>query len=131
MPVTFEWLDEERTIALTTMSGGWTWDEFGSISQQYREDLKTINHPVYEIIVFDQMARSWLPPNAISYGRNLLRSQPDNIIMSIAVTRNTFLRNMINMLMNLTQSSYKIAIVGTLDEAHALIAERKQDAVQE
>lgn len=129
MPVVFQWMDEERTIALTTMSGEWTWDEFSIVSEQYHNDLRAIEHTVYEIILMDQMARNWLPPNAISYGRRLLKDQPNNVALTVTVTRNALIRNIVNMLLKLTKSTYPIHIVGAMEEATTIIERKKHNPV--
>lgn len=126
MPVEFQWMDEERTTALTTMSGEWTWEEFYSVSQKYQTELKAITHPVYEIIMFERAARHWMPPNAITYGRNLMQNQPNNVVLTIAVTNNAFIRNMIGILLRLTQRMYPVEVVATLQEAQAFITAHKQ-----
>lgn len=126
MPVTFEWLDHDRTIALTILSEDWSWKEFNAVSRQYKHDLEGIDHPVFEIVMFAGSHKYWLPPNALSYGRNLVQAQPENVVMTVLVTTNNFIIGMTGIFTRLFGHSYRLEVAHNIDEARAIIAVAKQ-----
>ena len=122
MPTTFQWADNERSIALTTIQGHWTWEEFEATNREFVQALHSVSHPVY--CVTDLSDTHHLPPNALTHGARLMREMPDHVDCSIVIVKHAFIRSMSKLFTKMYRGKHVFIMVGTMEEAEQVIHER-------
>ena len=119
MPIRIRWEDDARTVLRFEFSTAWDWPDLYSAIDQ---GLKMTEGRYAEIdAIFDLVTDAYLPPgNVLFHGRRVLEFQPAEHGCVIILAGKPLLRNVVSILNQVYATNF--AIVGTLDEAHALIA---------
>lgn len=73
MPVTAEWLDDDRTIVRFNYDGNWEWEEAFQVVNTGNEMMKQVDHPV--AVVVDMTNGQQLPPNPLQNIQKLSRGR--------------------------------------------------------
>jgi hypothetical protein len=87
MPVTVEWLDEDKTIVCMHMIGHWTWGEVHEKQAEANLILDTLDHDVGAIIDFTESAG--IPLAAMSNARSTSQKQHPRVSMTVFVGVNS------------------------------------------
>ncbi len=128
MGISVQWDNVDRTSLRYVYEGRWTWDELYRAVSEGNAMVGSVPHKVY--IIIDVTHSSLIPQNALSQGMRVNAESPANMGLRIVVGANAFLRTLADVaakVFGATQGGkLNMRLVGTLDEARALIAaERK------
>lgn len=126
MGITVQWDDDSHTILRYTYALRWTWAEYEGVVAKARELVNAEAQPDRVVdVIADFSQSSILPDHALANFRRSLQSQ--NAIafgITVLVTRNQFLRAMVEVFGRLNQqASRKLRTANNLDEARSLIVE--------
>lgn len=125
MPVRLNWFDAEETILLFEFEGRWTWEEFYITHAEFNRLLQARDYMVYTIIDL-RNSGLYVPPNALTHTRNIADRQQPNAGITVFVSSNRFLQLLFKTGTTIHANFARyFRMVGTLDEAEALIAAEK------
>ncbi|MEO0595432.1 MAG: hypothetical protein AAF126_04925 [Chloroflexota bacterium] len=129
MPIRIFWLDEtKKDILQYEFVGKWTWDDFFPIYEEALVLEKEQPHRVDVILDFRQSAT--IPPNALTHIKSITYKLPDNIGLSIFVTKNHFFQVMHDMAVSIYPPTKQyFVVVKTIEDAHASIMADRAEKV--
>ncbi|MCA9913308.1 MAG: hypothetical protein KC496_08155 [Anaerolineae bacterium] len=93
--VIVRWHNNDQTILYATVPTEWTWEDAYVMIERIYQLQETVNHPTD--IIFDLRHINPLPKSAIPNLRRMLNSEHPNDRLNIIVTRDTFLRQMLEL----------------------------------
>ncbi len=129
MPITVDWDDAEQTIIRYTFQSPWTWDEYQAAIDRAWELARSVDHPTDTIT---DMSHSRLMPDNLF--RNIKQSVveiPDSTRTVVLIGGGMFVSIALGVLRRVYRSNMeKFFIAGTLDEARALIRQRRGETDQ-
>lgn len=132
MPYTVSWQDPERTIILCQAQGRWTWEEYHHALDQIVRLANSVDYAVNVIVM--RMPQSVQPAGlGAPHYQRAVKMLPANVRRNILVTGNKTVANNATILMSkiMNKISKHITILGSLDEAFALIARDQADLTRE
>lgn len=89
MPLTVEWLNDEKQVIVYRFTGKWTWDECYTVNETGKAMVRSVPHEVYVLaIAADSVAAHHIPPNTITHLPNLTKMMPDNSRFAVIVSDN-------------------------------------------
>ncbi len=123
MPIHVSWDDDARTIIRMDVTP-YTWDEFHSAFEAAFMLAASVPGQVDFIAVTSPDIRT-PDPNFLPQLQKVVAAMPPNVGMIVLAGGSEFGRTMISIVARVTGWAKRFAIVDTLDEARALIAERR------
>lgn len=118
--VTVRWFDEGHSIVVYDFAESWSWNDLYPAFEQALEMQHSVTHRVDVILEFPSLVG--IPPNAISNLVSISKKQPDNLHLSVFLTRASLISAILRVASNLSpvaRDYYRTA--KTLDEALAII----------
>lgn len=112
------WEDEQKIIIRQVYDLTWTWDEFLAAFAKIRQLGSEVNYPIGMISEIGQI-RS-VPPNAILYGSQGIRSLPTNIALTVMVTSSTVAKSLLRVILAVGQFQ-NIHTAATVETARQMI----------
>jgi hypothetical protein len=128
MPVQVTWDNPEKTIILLTFEGNWTWEETYQAVAERNRMIESVSNNV-DIIVNFGSAGFKIPPNAITHTRNIMSQSHSRIVRNVVVgfkPVHIALWKIIEKIYATMGKSQQYFLVGSLDEAHAMLANIQQ-----
>jgi hypothetical protein len=131
MTIRAEWHDATKMIMVWTFTGDWTWTDYYTIRGVINEQIRREPHPVS--IIVDMRNSSAMPQNPLSHARSAAEHSPDNLAQTVFVGLNPLLRTFFKVFETtytrlMPKKQMKMALVGTFEEALALIAGQSSGA---
>jgi hypothetical protein len=126
--ITTEWDDDEKTILRVTYHLGWSWDDLEGNLTIEEELLDSVDHKVDVIADF---RGTQLPPGAISRLPKIAQSPPythPNSGAMVMVGSPAFMKEVVGVYKRVYGQAAKLTMVSDLDEARALIAQKRAEA---
>ena len=126
-----EWDDDSKTIMRVTYQSGWTWDDLDDNMLVEQQMLNSVDHKVDVIADF---RGTRLPPGAISRLPKIAQSPPythPNSGAMVMVGSPAFMREVVGVYKRVYGQAAKLTMVHDLDEARALIAQKREDAARQ
>jgi hypothetical protein len=126
--LTTEWDDEAHTIMRVTYHPGWTWDDLEANLSTEEQFLDSIDHRVDVIADFRGTV---LPPGALRRLPKIAQSPPyvhPNSGSVVMVGSPDFMDELVRLYKRLYGQAARLTMVGTLEEARALIVQKRGDA---
>ncbi|MBN1202788.1 MAG: hypothetical protein JXJ20_13130 [Anaerolineae bacterium] len=126
MHLTTEWDNDEKTIMRVTYHPGWTWDDLEANLPKEEAMLDSVDHTVNVIADF---RGTRLPPGAIVRLPMIASSPPymhANSGMMVMVGSPVFMEEVVGIYKRVFGQAQKLTVVGTLEEARALIVANRQ-----
>ncbi|MBN2304519.1 MAG: hypothetical protein JXQ72_08590 [Anaerolineae bacterium] len=122
MPITIEWINEEKTVLLERFEGQWSLDDYFRLVDQAADHLDTVPHTVH--IIADG-TRSRLPPTRLFSGaRYAARRKPPNQGITVFVGIDAFTETLIHIANRLLPGvAGTLRVVNTMAEAEQIIAQ--------
>lgn len=130
MPLNVVWDNEAKTIIRSEGVGEWTWEEFHEALQKIVEMMKTVEHRVD--LIHNHVPGSRRPSGSgMPHFQRAIRIMPPNIGLNIFVNTNSFGRAIVSIFTRVYggQSSGKLIMVASLEEAYALIRKDREQGV--
>jgi len=93
--VIVRWHNNEQNIIYATVPTEWTWEDAYVMIERIYQLQETVNHPTD--LIYDMRNINPLPKSAIPNLRRRLNSEHPNDRLNIIVTRDTFLRQMLEL----------------------------------
>jgi hypothetical protein len=126
MPVTVDWYDDTKTIVLYSMEGRWTWDE---LYPEYHKAIAMEKAQPHRVdVVIDLSTTHHLPVNVLTHVRHFSDKQPENIGLSVIVTKNQFVNNLYQIGCRIHRNIQRyFAVTRTMEEALAMISEQRME----
>ncbi len=129
MSIQVYWEDDEKTILRYDFEGDWTWDELYTVFNQGVDMASAVDHRVDAIADMRHSGR--IPGHAISHLRTIADRQTQNVNLRIIVTTNTFILTIYRTGAKVyRQIPRYFQVVGTIEEAHKIIAEDRSPESQ-
>ncbi len=125
------WDNDEHTIMLVTYQPGWTWDDLEANMMVEEAMLSSVEHKVDVIADFRD---TQLPPGAIGRLPKIAQSPPythPNSGFMVMVGSPAFMEEVVGVYKRVYGQAAKLTMVQDLDEARALIRQRRADATRE
>ncbi len=130
MPITTIWDSEEEGIIRFVFQGRWTWADIEQAREAGVEMSRASSHPAVCVIA-DMRNTSIMPEGAIQQTRNSLKTPlpPNNLNFTVIVGASMFVEMFYNVLKRIFQAQMTstYAIASSLEEARALIEQRRQE----
>jgi hypothetical protein len=129
--ITTEWDDDEKTILRVTYHFGWSWDDLEGNLTIEEELLDSVDHKVDVIADF---RGTQLPPGAISRLPKIAQSPPythPNSGAMVMVGSPAFMKEVVGVYKRVYGQAAKLTMVSDLDEARALIAQKRAEAARQ
>lgn len=129
MPMYVFWGDEEQTILCSESSGKWTWEEYHEALEEVVRLAKSVPHRVDLINLQGSNAKRMPAGSPIANFERAQRLLPTNIGLNIVVTDSGIARMMVATWQRLPGVTLgkSVQLVGTIEEAYALIAKDRGD----
>ncbi|MEP7285767.1 MAG: hypothetical protein ABI947_08365 [Chloroflexota bacterium] len=122
MSVAADWDNEAQTTIYMAFVGKWNWDEFHMATTQTSSMIRSAICTIDLIVDFSQSGP--LPSNALSNFGSSLKLKNKNVGMVVGVTKAQFLQTLSN-IFRAVYPKVELYVVSSLEEAHALIANRR------
>jgi hypothetical protein len=128
--ITTEWDNDEKTIMRMTYHPGWSWDDLEGNLIVEEEMLNSVN---YKVDVIADFRGTQLPPGAISRLPKIAQSPPythPNSGAMVMVGSPAFMNEVVGVYKRVYGQAAKLVMVHDLDEARALIAQKREEAAR-
>jgi hypothetical protein len=128
--ISTEWDNDEKTVLRVTYHPGWSWDDVENNMVVEEEMLNSVDH---RVDVITDYQGSQLPPGAISRLPKIAQSPPythPNSGVIAMVGSPAFMKEVIGVYKHVYGQAAKLTMVNDLDEARALIAQKREEAVR-
>lgn len=124
MGIHYEWLDD---IAVCRIEAPWSWEEYDRVGQEMMSEIAALDSPVANILDITKMGP--IPSgNPLAHLQKASKSMPKNLYLSVLVGAPYGATIFMDILFRLQpESKQKARFVKTLDEALALIEQRKAE----
>ncbi len=128
MAVHYEW---QNDIAICTIEAPWTWEEFDRIGAAMSAEISAVDAPMANIIDITRMGA--IPPgNPLAHLQKTSRGLPKNLYLSVLVGAPYGATIFMDILFRMQpQEKQKTRFVKTMEEALALIEQRKTERLSE
>lgn len=93
--VVVRWHNNKQTIIYATVPTEWTWQDACEMIERVYQLQETVNHPTD--IIYDLRNINPLPKAAILNIRRMMNSEHPNDRLNVILTRDTFLRQMLEL----------------------------------
>ncbi len=132
MPVYFTWEDPDKRIAHYQFEGKWAWDE---LYEAFRVSWDEFIHQDHIIDSISDLSQTkTLPPSAMTHVRSLSQNRPANTGVMVIVGANTFMTVAMQTFRQVFAATLKrdldVLFAKSLDEAHAIIAEKQAERTE-
>lgn len=123
------WLDDGQSITLLRILQPWDWPEFDECLRRSHDMARSKGHVVDAIIV---MGDDFKPPDAnlLTHARSLYADIPPNTGMTVVVGASRFVKAVIGIITGAVGNKAHPACVNTIEEARALIVQRRKKVEQ-
>lgn len=126
MPITYNWLNNEKTILHLKFVDDWEWADYIDFQKALRPSLEETPRLVDAIADFQETAV--IPIGALTIGRNVFNNRTSGTGFVIAVGTSPQLRMLTHsLLMVCPPARSRFMLVATLDEAIHKLAEIHQN----
>lgn len=126
MPITYDWLDNEKTILYVKFVDEWEWSDYIPIQKTLAPAFEGNPKPIDAIADFSETAV--IPIGALTIGRNVFNSRAANSGMVIAIGTSAQLRMLVHsLLMVCPPARERFLWLATLDEALEKLSELRQN----
>jgi hypothetical protein len=125
-----EWDNDDQTIMRVTYQPGWTWDDMEGNLLLEEDMLNSVDHRVDVIADF---RGTQLSPGAISRLPKIAQSPPythPNSGAMVMVGSPAFMKEVVGVYKRVYGQAAKLTMVHDLDEARALIAQKREEATR-
>ena len=125
-----EWDNDDKTVMHVTYQSGWTWDDMEGNLPLEEDMLNSVDHKVDVIADF---RGTQLPTGAISRLPKIAQSPPythPNSGAMVMVGSPAFMKEVVGVYKRVYGQAAKLTMVHDLDEARALIAKKREEAVR-
>ena len=121
MPVEFLWHDEEEAIAICTMSGEWTWDEFFEARTAFR-DHHHIGERDRVDLIWEVAHKATMPANFIPVMQSAVASASKNWAITVVVDPGLLLKSLLGVVTRThPETKERFPIAETYQEAIEII----------
>lgn len=125
MNIKVSWDNDDKTVIRYDFEGPWTWDDFRIAAEEAFAMTRSVEHTVDTISNF--FPGVLLPANAMFQFRRIMEEAPKNRGVNVIVGSSAFIRTMVMMFSSVNrQLAKRIVIVDRLDQARAVLAERRK-----
>jgi hypothetical protein len=122
MTVKAIWDNDAKTIMRYAFESGWTWDEFFAAKKQANDMMDTVTHKFG--VILDMPVENVIPPDVLANARNGLLSKHANTVIIVFVSKQSFVRTMIETLVALAPlANTSLETTATVEEARRLVYE--------
>jgi hypothetical protein len=130
MPLHICWDNEEKTAIRCESEGNWTWDEYHTSLEQIAEMMREVNHHV-DLINIRRLGATMPRGSSLPHFQRALAILPDNFGLNIFVTNNAVARVIVSVFTRVyaSLSGGRLLMVGTLEEARAVVAKERAKRV--
>ena len=125
-----EWDDDGKTIMHVTYQPGWTWDDMEGNLPVEENMLDSVDH---RVDVLADFRGTQLPTGAISRLPKIAQSPPythPNSGAMVMVGSPAFMKEVVGVYKRVYGQAAKLTMVHDLDEARALIVQKREDAAR-
>jgi len=126
MHLSVQWDDPEQTITRISFNGPFDYTQLLDVWSEEIALQNSVQHPVYSIKHFHRAPLGLPGMNVRELNEFAAQNIPTHLQLTIQVTDVEILRNTMRMMIPPSQAG-KWFVVGTLDEARALIATHKTE----
>lgn len=125
MPITLEWMDEEKTIIYARIFGTTEHEEFVAVEREGRAMLESVSHPVD--IIYDSRAQFVFTPRMLETAYHMNRKPFPNLRILVFVGRNLAWDLFIAFANRFGRIPYTFVGVNDKEEALAVIKRLRQE----
>ena len=124
--IAVEWFDENKRILLWIFEGKWGWTEFYESMTIVHQMIRDAAPDRVDIVALFLTSPD-LPPNAISNLKQVSLQLPENWLLMVIVGAGSFINTMVSVGRRADRDfADKYAVADTIEDALALIAERRE-----
>ena len=127
------WLDQDQRVVHQYVFGKWDWDDFYAQHTEIVAMMRSVTHPVHLLVQLEDVSVLSIPAGLFTHVRRTLVDFPPNHTSIVAVSNNRLIKALVKVIIKLapSDSTRNITIVGTLDEACALLGITPEQRVTE
>ena len=127
MGIRIFWDDDEKTVIRYEFEESWTWEDLIAAVQKDDELMAEVDHTVH--LILDMRAIRDVPSNPMGHLRSIAGMVSPQLGLVIFVGTNRWAQALVEIFYKVYKSQVKgmsgVAVVATLDEAYAAIAQYK------
>jgi hypothetical protein len=127
MPISVTWDNEQHTVVRLDVTDRWTLDELDTAIQEVYLLIAMVDQPRIAVIMHFVGGTVNPPEGVLSHARQLIARNPDNIHLTVVVSKGGFARVMLDAIFKLNRMSSRtlqLTTAETLEEARAIAARK-------
>jgi hypothetical protein len=125
MKITVDWDNVERTAVRMNFEARWDWSDYGTAQKICNALIQSVSHTVD--VIADIHCSPHAPHDVIVYYRNYTRTRPENTGQIILVGASTFVRSLVQTLLQLLPNAgTRFAFADSLEDARRLSAQGRR-----
>lgn len=130
MPVEFLWHEEEKAIAICTMSGEWTWDEFFQARTAFRQKHQISERERVDLI-WQVTHDATMPTNFIPVMQSAVASASRNWAITVVVDPGLLLKSLLGVVTRThPETKDRFPIAQTYEEACEIIERHRSKSLE-
>ncbi len=126
-----DWLDEDKTIIIQTLSENWSWDEvITSNKTEIPQLMNQVEHEVHVIVSLED-SPSLPSGSALMKGKDAATAFPDNLGILVIVSPDKYVRVLVDMVSSIAiiNDQRKLKSASTIEQAQATIREYEKTTI--